>query len=87
VPRVPHAGPLLAVPMMRNWWHRLWCRDCRNLRPQLRTWVNDLPITEPFYYVLVDVGGVGFYPACPLAKARAKTAMDRVRHGTFHLTC
>jgi len=68
---------------MPNWWHRLWCRDCRCFRPRLLTWVNDLPITEPFCHVLADVGGVGFYPTCPLATVRVKTTMDRIRRGIF----
>lgn len=35
--------------MMRNWWHRLWCRDCRDVRPfTVVVYPNDLPLYVPF---------------------------------------
>ena len=72
---------------MRNWWHRLWCWECRNLRPaRIEFFPNDFPLYEP---TLVQVRTDPFtfqWMLCPRAKARARVAeriLLRTQTGTL----
>lgn len=63
---------------MRNWWHRLWCRDCRELGPtHVVVMPNPLPLQEMFR------GGIRSDPyppswfSCPIAKAKSQAQFDR----------
>jgi len=71
---------------MRNWWHRLWCGDCRDLRPvEIVALPNESPLYAPTLYFLKS----GFlFLQCPAAKTRAQASLASVVASICpHLTC
>jgi len=64
---------------MRGWWHRLWCGDCRAVRPaRLDTFPNDSPLFVPFYWGIFLKGLPEFFN-CPVARAAWRAEKDRAQ--------
>jgi hypothetical protein len=55
---------------LRAWWHRRWCRDCREVRPyEVVVLPNDFPLYEPTLFYIK--GGPVAWIGCPLAREEA----------------